>query len=199
MRALSGLSGLSGVISPVGPTTLVLDQFTDADTTALSAHTIAPTNTPATAWLANMGVGIPTIVGNAVQMVGVAIYTGATVDSGVVNMTMTQTARRDGVNDFWAVFRQSDAVNNFFSQLEPTNFNIYTYIGGALTLRANAAYTWANGATVTITVSDDGALVTASLSTGEILTYSSNSLNTNTRQGFYGQQTTLDNFQVTTP
>lgn len=38
-----------------GVKTLILDNFTDSDATAIAAHTIAPTNTPATSWVVDVG------------------------------------------------------------------------------------------------------------------------------------------------
>lgn len=192
-------SYLGNKTNPVsGPAVLILDQFTDTDGTLLTAHTIAPINTPAATWV-SPGVsfgGSPVITSNSIIT---TTYVSAVVNSGVFGVTVSQSARNNvGASDVYIVFRQSNTANYFLMQLSAASMRIYSYIASTLVLRATVAQTWSVGVTKTMTLTDDGTLITASLSTGESCSYSSASLGTNTRQGFSSGNSTIDNFQVTT-
>jgi lysophospholipase L1-like esterase len=85
-------------IVPSGPTPLVFDQFAGANGDAITAHTIAPTNTPATAW--TNYTNTHTIQDNAARP----------GTNGTFNTSMCNPGVADGI--FAVVLNGSDTANH---------------------------------------------------------------------------------------
>ena len=108
-------------------TTLVLDEFTDADGTALSAHTMAPTNIPAASWV-QFGPDAHTIQSNKAQRGNGTSLSGYVLDAGQpvgkVRATMTD-AGQFGFAEVGIIIRYQD-INNFFTAERTLSSGVYS-------------------------------------------------------------------------
>lgn len=182
-----------------GPTVLILDQFTDVDGTALSAHTVAPTNTPGGSWdvLGYTITGNKAGISSATNFYAVGITTGLTDNYTASIVTSTQEA---GV-----AVRVQDDAHNFFAVWDTANFRLYENNAG-LSLRGfDAAVAAAYPQTITMQLS--GNLITAKLYGNGVLastlTYTSANFAASTKAGLSIRNLVnsffVDDFTVTTP
>lgn len=193
-----------------GATTLILDQFADADGTALTAHAIAPTNVPGASWAANNGTW--TIQGNQATsgVLGAGDYNVATADSGQADVTVTCdiTTAGSGAYAPEIVGRLTDASNYWRVEIESTTqvLRIQEYNAGSGTTRASVSLTTVNGGTYALKVVFSGTGITASVG-ATTCNWTSSFNQTATRHGV-GEFTNngtpyntclFDNFKVTTP
>lgn len=113
--------------------TLLLDQFTDTNGTALASHTISPTNTPAVSWVVHTGsFDIQSNRANSANTT-----TGhATVDSGAANVTITSIINGvGGGSGIYVTFRFTDVDNKWFLYIVPTSaWSLYKRVAGTNTL-----------------------------------------------------------------
>lgn len=169
---------------------LILDTFTDANM-AIDAHTIAPTNVPATSWV--IGSGTPRIYGNALigDSGGDDI---CALDTGRANFTASMTfvawdyygviGRYSDVNNYWMAY----AIDNGVCRLIKREASVDTVMASG-NVTPNTS----------ISIQFNGTLITAKF--GSLtLTYTSSFNQAATKAGVYLKQTTYggDNFQVTT-
>lgn len=187
-----------------GPTTLVYDTFTDADSTALESHTISPTNTPSTAWTTDAF----TITGNKAVNESTAVRRTARCNSGKANCTVSAkvaiagdegsalTARCSGL-----IVRYSDADNYWWVCIHNRNNTFYIIERNATTetVQASASVTIADGVEYLISAVLNGTTITATLDGANQISYASAALNsTATVHGLiaYLINNTFDDFKV---
>lgn len=209
------LSPLTGALLPLGVgrraavTALILDQFTDADNTLLSSHTIAPTNTPATAWTNALGTW--RVVSNTARKTASAgdNQNVCYCDAGVADVTIEATFAPTQTYDGGILFNYTD-INNYWMYVCSYNGGsvlriIYERAGGSFNTRAQkSGQTQPFNATYTLKVVTSGDAVTAYLDGVIDLTYSVSNRpqKTSTKHGlrsFGGtasDQTPFDNFTI---
>lgn len=135
MRALNYV--LLGSGAAAASPTLILDQFTDTNGTALSSHTIAPTNTPATSW--TLVAGTWQIQSNKAK---VTTASGgqdiAVVDAGMANVTVTVTIVVDAESGIIANYQ--DSTHYFLARFTPaaTNADLLINDGGISVLATSS-------------------------------------------------------------
>jgi hypothetical protein len=200
--------------TPSGPTVLILDQFTDTDGTLFSAHTIAPTNTPGTAWtnysgaltleIASNRVAIPAAGGNGRRLY--AVNSG--VSNGVCSFDIVVGAASR--MDAFGVLRLSNATNYFLLGVENGDGGVgsyklvlYSVEAGVITQRAITNIANVSNTTQAITATMSGNSISWAMGIYSN-SYSSafNSTATNHGTALYKDATfvaqNMDNFQVTT-
>lgn len=160
------------LIVPV--TVLVEDSFTDSNGTSLSAHTIAPTNTPATSW--NVSAGTYSITDN--QAVPATSGTShAHVDAGVADCTIelkvlvgASVSTESGI-----MFRYQDANNFWVIDADYSNqqLNIWDRTSGTYNLRAFTPLTLTLGVQYNLKVVLSGNDITATINEGSETTFNS--------------------------
>lgn len=184
-------------------TTLILDQFTDVDTTLLPSHTIGPVNLPGHAWVA---------VANNLSIRSNHIYVTnpgpniCVVDSGKSDVTIsfiTQAnqsyACADGI-----VFRYIDASNYWeaYWDFQARTFNIIQVQSGTPTTQASTGASLSPDTSYTVQVVISGTSITATIDAGSKITFSSSFNQTATSHGIVaksGGAVHIFNFTVTTP
>lgn len=187
-----------------GPTTLILDQFTDTNGTAIASHTIAPTNVPATSWTAQVGTW--QIQTNRAQNIGGAANGHFTSDAGVANCTIsgdvTCPDQSTGVNqDTGLVARWSDASNYWRVGINEQDdlFRIVERATASNTSRASTSVTFGIGSTGAISAVFSAQSITATVNGANQITYGSAALNESaTVHGVFGSValSACDNFTV---
>lgn len=186
-----------------GLTTLVYDTFTDADATSLTAHTIAPTNTPSTSWTERVGTW--TISGNK----AVSTFTSnshATCNPGVADCTITCKAQTSATNgnmayDVGLVVRWGATTDYFLVGINSQGdlFRISERVSDNPVSRATASVTIDAGTEYTIVVTLSGTSISATLDGANQISYASATANqTATIHGIKGRiaTDTIDDFQV---
>jgi hypothetical protein len=151
---------------------LLSDTFTDADGTALSAHT--PDSGPGYSLVI---FNDPIIVGNKVRA-GSGFNFNAVADVGVADVDITATIhsgtwepnsyigftiRATSTNDLWWVFWEANSAN----------ISLYEGNGGVYTLRASSALATTNDESHTVRVVASGATITVFLDGSQIISYGS--------------------------
>lgn len=186
-----------GVAAPV---TLILDQFTDTDATALESHTIAPTNTPAASWASDSGA--MDINGNKARSTtlasGLVQYrANAGVSDCVVSADVTPVA----ADVTGLILRRNSAVNNWVLVVDVDNdlFRLYER-ATTYTLRASIAATITAGSTYAFSATLNGQSIVCTLDGANQISFSSATYQTETNHGLEGDHTGTkwDNFKVTT-
>lgn len=194
-----------GPRNAVGGVVLILDQFTDADSTSLDAHTIAPTNTPATAWTEQTGNW--QITGNQACVAVAALNGLATCNPGVADCALSAsvkvTAGATTSRDAGIAARYSNTSNYWTIGINATDgaFRITERNGGTDSVRATVSLTISASAEYTIAVTLSGATISATLDGANPISYASATLNqTSTIHGIRARATTdrVDNFRVVT-
>lgn len=190
-----GESSLSSEVDATFTATLVDDTFTDTNGTNITAHTIAPTNTPATSW--TVGKGTADIQSNTMNVTALtSAYYVAAVNAAVADCTVQATANSTGS---WGPVGRYGSGTSFWG--------VYVVMGGGTmylvednaTIRATAAGT-------TISTNDvvklimSGTSLTAWHSSGSC-NYTSSAKQANTSHGVYGETVgrRFDNFKITVP
>jgi len=192
---------------PAG-TLLISDTFTDADTTALSAHTIAPTNLPGNGWV-QLGSVAHTVQTNKVQRSSSFSAAGYAVEIGQapvkVRATMTDATNFGGAEVGVFIRYQSDANYWLAARILTGGVNTVKLIevsGGVLSMRASIAdnpTTIANWAEV----EDGGSQLTIRNELGNSASYTSSFLAAVTKCGigkdssYSSGISTWDDFTVT--
>lgn len=112
--------------------TLILDQFTDTNGTALGSHTIAPTNTPETSWTVRNG----TVQISSNRAVGTGSNPGgagwvATLDTGETDYRISATLNAGGTGTPQIIVRYSTADGSFYGVAihDDAGMKIYRYDG----------------------------------------------------------------------
>lgn len=150
---------------------IVSDEFTDTDSTALDAHTIAPTNTTSTTWTEQ--VGDWSISGNAATVAATAggdnfAFFEASEADVIVEAQIVAAA--SGIINIGVIVNYQDATNYWLVQIyrNATGTNnllqIYEQVGGTYTERAVAASVGiVNGNTYTLLCRTNGNTIEARL------------------------------------
>lgn len=133
-----------------GLTVLVLDEFTDADATALEDHTVAPTNTPSASWTALVA-GV-LINGNKAYGSGTpSSLKESDLDVGVADCIIeADVASGAGLDVYFyglLSFRVTDSNNRWSAGLvkETGSMTISERTSSVTTIRAeDTSYTWAD-------------------------------------------------------
>ena len=200
------LSPLTGSLGPLGMKRgsaaaagpLILDQFTDTNGTSLSAHTIAPTNTPATAWTIRQGTF--TIQSNRAQA-STGFSDFVTLQAGIADGTFsvivipTADSLTNGV-DQGIILRQTDTSNYVEVVIQGNSFRAFEVSGG-FTLKDSEAVAITAGVSYTIEVIVSGSSYTATLNGGSALSFTSTKNQTTVRHGLNGSNSTqFDDFTI---
>ncbi|HYV40102.1 MAG TPA: hypothetical protein VE988_30730 [Gemmataceae bacterium] len=188
---LPALTGLSGMLDVAGPTVLLLDNFTDADATLLTDHT--------------MDIGPGWSVGSGVF----EIQSGqATWDSGgrflaadAGNADVDLQCHLGDSSSYGVVVRCTDDDNGWVVYVEAIQFYLFEINGGSFVVRAADTLDSDPGAH-TLELQADGASIVATVAgTGHSLLYAFAALNqTVTTHGLYSTTAVgghWDNFLVT--
>lgn len=197
---------LTGSLSPLGARRsgaagpLILDQFTDTNGTGLASHTIAPTNTPATAWTVRQGSF--SIQSNRAQC-STSFTDLVTVEAGIADGTFsvviipTADSLTNGV-DQGLVLRQTNTSNYVEVVIQGQMFKAFE-VGGGFTLLDSEAVTITAGVSYTIEVIVSGSTYTATLNGGSMLSFTSTKNQSTARHGLNGSNSTqFDDFTVST-
>lgn len=136
---------------------LISDAFTDADSTNLTAHTIAPTNVPSTSWSAQIGTWAITS-NKARAATVVSSQAVATVETGYSDIVIEGNLETNGG---WVglVFRYVDANNYCTVRITTALLRIYKRVGGSESQVASAGITYVAGARLVVRIT--GSTVTA--------------------------------------
>lgn len=188
----------------VGSTTLILDQFTGTNATAIASHTISPTNTPSASWAA--GEGSCEIQGNKMRATGGSI-SSANSNSGVSDGSVSVTVNRSGNSDMAAMFRYVDANNYWLADLQVAGtdgtgtFSIYEKTSGSYTERAHIAKVFTVNTDLVIRVVLNGTSIVATVDGGSSINYTSSVRQTATKHGIWtsltGGNADFNDFTVT--
>jgi predicted outer membrane repeat protein len=193
-RMLGGSSAAAA-----GPTTLILDNFNDANSTALTSHTIAPTNTPATSWSAlELTYEIQS---NRAQNSGGAIAS-TYCDSAAADGTITSIVRRSGAVDCALAFRITDANNYWLADLQAAGaFKLFNKAAGSYNEIATTAVTFTDATDYTIKVILNGTSIKVYVDDANELSTTSAVRQTETKHGLWkagaGGAGIFDDFTVT--
>lgn len=169
--------------------TLIEDAFTDVDTTALTTHTVAPTNVPGGAWLA--GVGTFQIVSNKATVNSNANNDMSWKESSDADVTVTclVTAYNTGgvVSNPGLLVRVSDATHLWLVDISSNgpSGTMYENAGAGYVSRATGTPTGlASGVEATLKIVVSVTTITAFLNDTQFMTYASASSNqTATKHG----------------
>jgi hypothetical protein len=195
------LSGAAAAAA--GPTTLILDNFTDANGTAVTSHTIAPTNTPATTWAAGDSATC-TVESNRASSNGIE---GNILNAGVADCTLTATFIQsvgDANQSASIIVRRTNSNNYWMIRLTNGAFQIIELNAGVASTRATAAQTTTGGVAYVVQAVLLGATISATVDGGNPISYGSATLNqTTTNHGFRmvvlaGGTVTCDDYTITT-
>lgn len=173
-----------------GPTTLIEDAFTDTDTTALSAHAIAPTNTPSTSWanikiLTSASAANNTISSNqALLSIG---QTGAVVDAGEADVTVTvDWIPQSGNNRGRLIGRYSSDGNMWYVAMNEFGDDIAIYEVNAdveIERGTAVAFDWVDLTTYEVQLIMSGTSFEALVDSVSKVTHSSSVFQTETQHG----------------
>jgi hypothetical protein len=187
-----------------GATTLILDQFTDTNGTALSSHTIAPTNTPATSW--TNGLNSLEIQSNKAVGVTSSDDNIELCDSGQSDVTASVIVNSTVVAGGGPVVRASDGSNMWLAYLASVfnSIRLFEINAASFVERATASQTVTSGVDYTQRLAASGTSLVASVDGGASCNYSSSFNQSATKVGIHaynlaGTSPTLDTFTVTRP
>lgn len=201
---LAARGGIGPVLATGGAAvvTLIHDEFTAANGTAISGRTPSPVNLPGNTW-AILGTGTWTIQSNRASKTAGGGHNLAVVNAADADVTITcDVAVANAAGERHGVSLRASDVNNFWA-LTWRNTNVVEIIernGGTVTVRASAALTLTPGSTYEFKLVANGATLTGYIDGVQYVTYGSATLNqTNTNHGIYAgttAQPTWDNFKV---
>jgi len=191
---------------PTGPTYIWRDTFTDADSTALSAHT--PNTSPGGIGYTNSS-GM-SITSNQCVMTGSGSYFGAYGDAGVADCTIEiDGIYGSGASTDWSViFRVPASSTYWFLRVvyivgNFAEIQIYSVVGGSQSMVTQDVTFTAHGVGtghVTITLSGSSISCRATQVSGRDLVCSttSSTFSTNTKHGWGGNSGSLvwDNYTI---
>ena len=158
---------------------ILQDSFADTNGADLTAHTIAPINDPATAWV---GSGI-TIESNQAVCAGNAV---TVCDAGKSDFTIKCSLTGDTTNTGPSiVFRYVDANNFWFVQLgSMISIQLYEVIAGTATQRGQVLFSYPLSTLVNVTIVCSGTSITVTEPvSGANMTWTSSDLETATKVG----------------
>ena len=177
---------LSSVLQPT-----VLDTFTDANGTALTAHT---SDVGASAWAFYDGTA--DIQGNHANVVSLTSGQFAAAKDSGLSDCIAEAITVLAANNQGVIVRATDASNYILIYNTINNFYIYTQVAGTFTLRASISQTKAANDKISVVCSGND--ITAYMNGGYRITYNTTFNNTATKHGLYmakvGDQ--MDNFSV---
>jgi len=172
---------------------VIRDEFTDTDGTLLTAHAIAPVNTPLAAWTALSGGAA--IYSNRAQRAATTDINvvDALVSDCVVSVNLIITAGASAA----IAYRVTDVNNWWMVRIINAGMDIYEFTASVLTMRATVAHTYNSGTSYPMVLTLDGAVATV-LCDGATITYTSGvrQLVTNHGLRFSTAACYADNFQI---
>lgn len=190
-------------------TILVRDEFTDANGTALTAHTIAPVNEPATDWTA--GVGTFQIQSNKAEGNSDADNDQTWCDAGDADVSVSADATPSHTDIANAahpslLLRGTDATHNWVTILQSAldQVRIYENTGTGYVERAVGAVALDSGATYAFKAVLSGQTITVYVAEAQVATYGSAASNQAAtlfglrigKSGVPPAKQTWDNFKV---
>lgn len=168
----------------LGANVLIYDTFTDADGTNLTAHAIAPINTPGAVWAAVDPVGSPIRVSSNRAVIGNGVpryYLSSTV----ANCTVSATIRLVVAGNLGVMFRRTDDANYWVAFVQTTQIVLNEITGGVTTQRAATARAYSTGVDYVLSVVLAGNSISCTCD-GTTITYTSAVRNTATIHGLRG-------------
>jgi hypothetical protein len=190
---------------------IIRDEFVDTNGVLLTAHTIAPINTPGALWYGEAIPGLPTmqIQSSAASPGGInglrSNYLNALVSDCVLSVDTT-TGITDGVDSIYVVFRRVDGSNLWYANLDKGfGFRLFEVTSGVTTLRASESGKYVADSPYSISVFLSGSSIVCVLSgtRSSSLSYTSSSQLAATKYGILSYQTSLitksitfDNFRI---
>ena len=189
--------------------TLIEDAFTDTNATALTSHTIAPTNTPAATWRNETGTKQITSNKAITATIDADGESFQSVDAGKSDVTIDVdvTTGTDLANLYGGsiLFRVTDQNNLWLVSLRSADntFKILEKNAGTITARASTSFTYATSTTYAVRVVVSGTSITATINGGNTLTYTSSFNQSATRHGIgeftasVNARPSYDNFKIT--
>jgi hypothetical protein len=181
---------------------LIYDEFTDANGTAITSHTIAPTNTPATAWETLSGT--VQIQGNRARCI--VASNGVAVDAGIADHEIDVMMHPlDSAGSDSGILTRTQDVNNFWMlrwrhSASPA-MEIFSRIGGGFTLHASTSKSASVvGESYQAVVTSNGASITMAVGSDSVTYGSASALQTATKAGLRltSVNAEADDFQVST-
>jgi hypothetical protein len=204
VQANAALTGLSGIVSGGGgggATTVLKDNFVDANNTPLQSHTmnVGP------GWTIDKGTF--QISNNKAQCTATGSSPAgarAHSDAGKSDVTLSVIFNGNigGGGNGGAVLRYTDENNFWFLNLTNTALVLYERSGGTWTQRGISSGTFTNNTDYTLQIVASGANLTATLNSGNTITYNSATSNqTVTTHGISAGFTadTFSSFLATNP
>ncbi len=185
---------------------ILLDQFTDTAVTDLDAHTIGPTNTPATSWTDPLGSGFSHIdfagTGAIIFAGHYGNGTGPYLNAGVSDCVLTCDLKPNGASIIAGLIgRRVDGSNGWgvWMRDDTNQIELFERTSGSNTVRANASFTVPTSGTVTVTFTFSGTSITADFN-GTAINYTSSQHQSATGYGIQdfigGNVLIFDNFQI---
>lgn len=174
---------------------IVQDTFTDTDGTGLASHT-PDVDTVGAGW--SVLSSTPVILSNRLD----PAEGQAMIDSGIADgIVRADVYGRQNGGAVGPAFRVQDASNMWFAVIifgATDNFYIFQRSGGSNTVRASTVVTVDLLTYYTIEVTLDGSSITATLDGGNEISFSSATLATETRHGYWNSSggAYIDNFIV---
>jgi hypothetical protein len=187
-----------------GPTVLILDQFTDANGTALPSHAIAPTNVPGTSWSVDHSNYWDIQSDEADSTAASAGSFGpAWCDAGQADVTIACDLESVTADNYGIVGRLQDASNYWLGMVHSGDgtVRLYEVSAGTLVLRSSYALTVTGKQTIQLVLSGTSLTLSVQGQSGSA-GYTSSDFETNTKHGLYRNNNAgdrWDNFQVTHP
>ncbi len=184
--------------------TIIQDEFTGPDGTALTAHPIAPVNLPSAAWTSIRGTW--RITGNRAVLSTDATGAGIICDLGYANCVVsckakTSTNDNSASRDAGLQLRETNEQNRWKLGINYAGqkFNLYEVNANVVTLRAQASVVLTNTDFYAIAALLSGTAITATLDGANQIGYASANLNaTVTKHGLQAAYAAdaLDDFKV---
>jgi hypothetical protein len=182
--------------------TLILDNFTAANGTALSGRAPNPTNTPGHNWASYGTFDIQSNRANCTALGGDATRSMAHVDSGAADATVSVVVNTGSSKIAGCIVRWVDSDNFILAFIYPFGglWRLLKRVGGTFTQLDTASPSLSDGVDYTISVTTSGTSITATLDGGNTLSGTEGTLTAATHHGFYHEGSTggsrWDNFQV---
>lgn len=186
--------GAGGAVA--GPTTRILDLFADADGTLLTAHTIAPTNTPATSW-SNLSGTVEILSNRASCKTAPGNSCLVTVASGVADCVITAVLNLNA-NFGGLIVRATDASHCWLITRDSGDLAIYKLNGASVTRPAGTAVGWTNGIDYVMEVTLAGSVISVTLDGAHLISTTDSFNATATIHGLYFDTaaSVADSFQI---
>lgn len=176
-------------------TDIILDDFIDSNGTLVTAHTISPTNTPATSWSLDSGTSM-VIQSNKAQLNAASAI--MVVNSGTTEHTVTATYNQLSGSIGGGLFARYFDVNNYWrNNILSTAMQLIERTAAVSVVRVSLSKTHNAATNYNLLLSAIGTTITAN-SDSDSINYTSSVHNNRTKVGMlaFSTNATLDTFRV---